>query len=120
MFRLSLLVIIIYFVVGGQTWSDLDVPNILLACQINRAWTIEKYVSCAVDQGPGDDIGNDLKPIMFDLVTTQTFSNCQTNREKRNFRYLLKTMHRQYLKCWQVMTVKFVRRRNLNVKGCTK
>ena len=119
MLRLALLVILINIVVS-QGESGLDVPYILLSSQMNRAEKVEFYVACAVNQGRCDSVGNDLKPVMIDLVTTRKCSNCNTNREKRNFRYLLKTIPRKYPNCWRVMTAKFVHRRNLSVVGCAK
>ena len=119
MLRLALLVILINIVVS-QGESGLDVPYILLSFQMTRAERVEFYVACAVNQGSCDSVGNDLKPVMIDLVTTRKCSSCKTNREKRNFRYLLKIIPRKYPKCWRVMTAKFVHRRNLSIVGCAK
>ena len=119
MLKVVLLSLILCAVAKSELWSGLDVPRFILSTNINRPKEIEKYVACAVDQGPCDNSGTDLKPIMVDLVTTQRCSLCRTNREKSNFRYLLRTMPINFPNCWNVMVAKFKRNRNLMARGCS-
>ena len=118
---MAVLVNLIIIVVSADNgiWSGIDVPWIVLSVNINRASKLEYYVACAVDQGPCDGRGIDLKPIMKDLVTTHRCSTCETRREKRNFKKLLNIVPTKYPRCWRVMTAKFGHGVNIRAGGCT-
>ena len=122
MMRVAVLVNILILVVAADNglWSGLDVPWILLSININRASKLEYYVACAVNQGPCDNRGNDLKPIMMDLATTQRCSKCETSREKMNFKYLMNVVPTKYPKCWRVMIAKFRHGVNIRASGCAQ
>ena len=109
----------ILVVVASQKllFSGLDVPHLILTA--NLPSKLEFYVSCAVGQGPCDARGKDLKPIMSQLVTSRKCQICRKNREKRNFRYLLKTIPTKYPQCWRVLIGKFKHNMNIVARGCS-